>query len=46
MKYEKPELMLQSDALTAIQDSTDKSEIDTVDSVPHKCSFNAYAADE
>ena len=46
MTYEKPQLLLQTDALTTIQNASDKTEIDTVDGVPHFCSQNAYAADE
>jgi hypothetical protein len=46
MKYEKPQLLLQTAALTTIQNPSDKSEIDTFDNTPHVCSLNAYAADE
>ena len=46
MKYEKPEVLLLSSALTAVRNPVDKSEADALDSEPHVCSIAAYAADE
>lgn len=46
MKYEKPEVLLLSSALAGIQNPSDKSECDVLDSVPHPASIAAYAADE
>ena len=46
MKYEKPQLLLETAALTTIQNPSDKTETDVIDGIPHTCSLNAYAADE
>jgi len=46
MKYEKPEVLLLSSALTTVRNPADKSELDVLDSEPHTCSIAAYAADE
>lgn len=46
MKYEKPEVLMLSSAVSSIQNPSDKSECDVLDSVPHYASIAAYAADE
>jgi hypothetical protein len=46
MKYQKPEVMLLTSALKAVQHPADKSVHEAIDSEPALCSLDAYAADE
>jgi hypothetical protein len=46
MKYEKPEVVLLSSALTSVRHQNEKDESDFVDGAPLPCSIAAYAADE
>ena len=46
MKYEKPEVLLVSSALTSVRNQNDKSEVDSLDGEQLPCSIAAYAADE
>jgi hypothetical protein len=46
MKYQKPEVMPVASALTAVQNSSNKTVHETIDSKPAACSLTAYAADE